>query len=402
MKQAAALAVPYGPKHPKRIAIDNQLKDLQQKIDEEGARIGSALSNDVAVARAQLGSLQGSFATTQHKASGQDMTAVKLRALEAEADSSRKLYDAFLNRLTTIQDQEGLQYPDAHVISRAAVPAAPSSPQRSLIVVASIPIGLLAGCLAALVAMRFGGPVPAAARVAPPRPVPVRAPAPAPAYQGPPLLAEIPGALAEGAADHVVDWPASPFARAVGALVARVMPDRNSGAGRVIAVTSSESPAAATTVALALGRAAAAKGLRTVLVEGHLVRPVLADAARIRPQAGLLEVLAGAVPLNRALAHDPKSEALLLALPRLPKDPKAALASPRMGELFAHLRGICDLAIVAAPPVLASSETPSLARLADAVVVVAHPDERPRPGLSQAIAALGQWRSAPVGMVLVR
>src|SRR6185437_10909776 len=54
LKQEAALAIPYGPKHPKRIAVENQLKDLDQKIDLEGARIASALANDVAVARAEL------------------------------------------------------------------------------------------------------------------------------------------------------------------------------------------------------------------------------------------------------------------------------------------------------------------------------------------------------------
>ncbi len=175
LKQQAALAIPYGPRHPKRIAVESQLHDLQQKIDEEGARIGSSLASDVAVARAQLNSLQGSFSTTQHQASGQDMTAVKLRALEADADSSRKLYDAFLSRLTSIQDQEGLQYPDAHVISRAPVPAVPSSPQRMLIVMAAIPAGLLLGCLAALLSMRFAGErriVPVPVRRPVPRPVP--------------------------------------------------------------------------------------------------------------------------------------------------------------------------------------------------------------------------------------
>ena len=412
LKQQAALAIPYGPKHPKRIAMDAQLHDLQQKIDEEGSRIASSLASDVAVARAQLNSLQGSFSTTQHQASGQDMTAVKLRALEADADSTRKLYDAFLSRLTAIQDQEGLQYADAHVISRAPVPSAPSSPQRMLIVMASIPAGLLLGCLTALLAMRFGAvrriePVvvrPAPRPVPRPAPIPVPVPMPVAAPAGPPLLADVPGALAEGAADHIVDWPASPFAQAIGALLVRVLPNRNRGTGLIVAVTTSESPAAGTTVALALAlaRAAAARGLRTILVDGHLAKPVLAEAARIRPQAGLLEVLGGTVPLNRALVRDPRSEALLLALARPPRDPKAAIASPKLGELFAHLRGICDLAIVTAPPVLESSEAPSLARLSDAVVMVAHPDERPRPGLGKALSALAQWRSAPVGMVLVR
>ncbi|HXC55426.1 MAG TPA: exopolysaccharide transport family protein [Rhizomicrobium sp.] len=400
LRQQAALAIPYGPRHPKRIAVDNQLKDLDQKIDEEAARIASALASDVAVARAQLGSLQGSLHSTQHQASGQDLTAVKLRALEAAADSSRKLYESFLGRLTGIQDQDGLQYPDAHVISRAPVPSAPSSPPRLLIVAASLPAGLLLGCLAALLTLRFAG-APRAA-VARTRPVRRPVPAPAPAYRGPPILAEVPGALAEGAADHIVDWPASPFARAITALLARVAPPAGAGSGRIVAVTTSESQNAGSTVAVALARAAAKAGLRTIIVDGHLLRPAIAEATGARVQAGLLEVLAGKTTLNRALMRDPRSNALILGGLQPARDPAAALASPRTQELFAHLRAICDLVVVAAPPVMASAEAPSFARLADAVVMVARPEEGPRPGLSKALQTLGQWRSAPVGMVLVR
>jgi polysaccharide biosynthesis transport protein len=404
LKQQAALAVPYGPKHPKRIAVENQLKDLDQKIDEEAARIASALASDVAVARAQLGSLQGSFSATQQLATGQDLTAVKLHALESDAQTSRKLYDAFLQRLTSIQDQEGLQYPDAHVISRAPVPAAPASPQRLLIVAAAVPAGLLLGCLLALLSMRFA---PAASyrpvRARPRRqPVPQPVTAPAPAYQGPPLLADIPGALAEAAADHVVDWPGSPFARAINALLARVAPQARGGPARVVAVTTSATDPAGTTIALALARASARKGLRTILVDGHLARPALAEAALLRTQPGLLEVLAGTVTLNQGLQRDPRSAALILAAFRPPRDVKAALESPRIGELFVQMRALCDLVIVAAPAVLASSEAPSLARLADAVVMAARPDDRAQAGIAEALKALFHWKSAPVGMVVVR
>jgi uncharacterized protein involved in exopolysaccharide biosynthesis len=407
IKQSAALAIPYGPKHPKRIAAENQVKDLDQKIDEEGARIVGSLSNDVAVARAQLGSLEGSLNATQHHASAQDLTAVKLHALESEADSSRKLYDAFLARLTSIQDQEGLQYPDAHIISRSAVPSAPSSPQRMLIVMASIPAGLMLGCLAALLSLRFAGtrrrePVVAAprpVRPAPqPRPQPMPVPQPARAAM-PPLIAEVPGALAEGAADHVVDWPAAPFARAIANLLTRIAPQR--GTARVVAVTSAGTPVAGTTVALALARAAAASGLRTILIDGDLASTRLAQAAGLRAKAGMIDVLAGNTTLNQALQRDPRSGALMLATVRPARDPDAAIASPEMGKLFGHLRKIADLIIVASPPVLGSAEAPGLARLSDAVVMVARPEERPQPGLNRALQTLAQGQSAPVGMVLV-
>ncbi|MEJ1968164.1 MAG: exopolysaccharide transport family protein [Rhizomicrobium sp.] len=412
LRSQGSLAITYGPKHPRRIAVDNQLKDLDLKINEEATRIVSGLANDVAVARAQLGSLEGSLHATQHQASGQDMTAVKLQALEAEASSTRKLYESYLARLNTIQDQEGLQYPDSRVISRAAVPSAPSSPPRMLIVLASIPAGLLLGCLVALLSVRFAAarPLPQTARPVPastkPQPRPVApqpaAPQPASALRTPPILADVPGALATGAADHVIDWPAAPFSRAVTALLAKVAPSKRPDKGRVVTVTTSEAGDAGTTVALALARAAAHAGLRTILVDGHVAQPQVVRLTGVIAQTGLMEVLRGAAPLDRALVRDPRSSALLLGTTTPPRDAKAALAATRTAELFAHLRGMSDLVIVAAPPVLTAGETPYLARLSDAVVMVARPDEGPGPQLDNALAALSQWRSPPVGMVLVR
>jgi uncharacterized protein involved in exopolysaccharide biosynthesis/Mrp family chromosome partitioning ATPase len=418
IKQQAALAVTYGPKHPKRIAIETQMRDLDSKINEEAARVVSGLANDVAVARAQLGSLQGSLSSTQHQAAGQDMVAVRLSALEAEAASTRKLYEAFLARLNTIQDQEGLQYPDSRVISRAPVPNAPSSPPRLLIVLASIPAGLLLGCLAALLIVRFAPARRSVVRARPaampriaPRPVPQAAPRHAsphpvpqqsPAFRAPPILAEVPGALTGGAADHVVDWPGAPFSRAVNGLLDRVRAGMTAGKGRIVTVTSSQSDEAGTTVALALARAASNAGLRTILVDGHASKPAIAQMTGVSGRAGLMEVLRGTVPLDRAWARDPRSNALLTGITSPPRDAQAALAAPRAGELFAHLKGICDLVIVAAPPVLSARETPLLTRLSDAVVMVARPEEGPRPPLNNALRALGEWRSPPVGMVLVR
>jgi uncharacterized protein involved in exopolysaccharide biosynthesis/Mrp family chromosome partitioning ATPase len=407
LKAEAALTITYGPKHPKRIAAENQLRDLDQKIGEEAARIASALANDVAVARAQLGSLQGSLAATQRTVSDKDLVAVKLRALEADAASSRKLYESFLGRLHAIQDQDGLQTPDAHLISHAAMAAGPTSPPKMLIVLASIPAGLLLGVLLALLQLRFfvrparREPV----RVAPaPRPMRVPQPQPAaaaPQPQGPPVIADIPGAFATAAADHVIDWPASPFARAVAQLLSRVVAGRGRG-GRVVSVSALAQDGASTNLALALARAAARAGLRTILVDGHVVQPAVARLTGVRLEGGLMEVLAGRVTVNQALTPDSRSKVLLLSTLAPPADPDAALASPRVGELFKHLRAIADLVIVAAPPVRSSREAPTFARLSDAVIVAARPDEGPGPQVSGALATLQQWRSAPVGMVLVR
>jgi Mrp family chromosome partitioning ATPase len=138
------------------------------------------------------------------------------------------------------------------------------------------------------------------------------------------------------------------------------------------------------------------------LVDGHVAQPTVANLTGAVGHVGMMEVLRGTASLNRALARDTRSSALMLGTITPPRDAQAALAAPRMGELFAHLKGMCDLVIVAAPPVLSARETPYLTRLSDAVVMVARPEEGPTPPLNAALRTLGEWRSPPVGMVLVR
>jgi len=389
--QESDLATRYGPRHPKYEAVETQKRDLDSKIQMEVNRAAGSLSNDVVVSRAQVASLQGSLSSAEKQASAQNLVRVKLRALQSNAQSTRTMYEAFVTRLRETQDQDVIQNPDARVISRAAVPMAPSSPKRMLIASASIPAALMLGLLAALLAERFSAPVPA--RV---RPAPSVRPTPRPVVRGPPVLAEIGGALDPRAADFVIDWPASGFAQEIAALLRRV---RWQGA-KVIAVTGSDTGRAKTSVAVSLARTAARAGLRVAVIDGDLQRSAAARAMGVGPiRFGLVELLKGTAPLSRAFCRDARSPALVLAPSHPVRHPDVVLASAKMAELIAHLRRTCDIVIIDAPSVLAGPQTQALARLSDALLVVAPVDRQPR---VEALAALANGTPAATGVVLVR
>jgi Mrp family chromosome partitioning ATPase len=114
----------------------------------------------------------------------------------------------------------------------------------------------------------------------------------------------------------------------------------------------------------------------------------------------MLDVLAGAAPLSRALAKDARSNTLILASARRARDPAQMLASASMAQLMAHLRQTCDLVIVDAAPLLTANDSRFVLPYADAVVMVVRWDGRARPSVNSAIGALGAMRSPPVGIVL--
>jgi len=410
IREEADLSTRYGPRHPKLIAVEQQKRDLADKLAQEVDRIAGSMANDVSVARAQVGSLSGSLQQTEKQAGSQNLARVKLKALEANATSTRTMYEAFVSRLRETQDQDSIQMSDARVISRAPVPIAPSSPHRLLILGASIPGGLLLGLLLALLAERFGfaAAAPRARVVFPqftqaPTAIPYPPPQPVDPFRGAPVLAEIPDAVPVQSANYVLDFPASGYAQGMASLLARIdaMP-RGQGA-KVIAVTSAQAGEGKTTIAVSLARAATQRGMRAIVLDGNLHAPTAAAMMGLAPaRAGLVEALSGAAPLSHCLLKDRRSNAFVLSAAQPRAEARDVLASPVMARMMAALRQSYDLVVLDATPVIGAADTPYLLRYADATLMVARWNGQPREAVSYAIGALAQMHAPSVGVVLTR
>ncbi|HWA31641.1 MAG TPA: exopolysaccharide transport family protein [Rhizomicrobium sp.] len=349
IQQEAELSTRYGPKHPKMAEIESQKKNLDAKIAQEVRRVVETAGNDVAVAAAQVASLENSLKGTEHSAAQDNLARVKLKSLEANAVSTQSMYQAFVARLRATQDSAADEMPDARVISRAAIPDAPNGPSRMVVLAAAIPASLLLGLLAALIAERMetGGT----------------------SLPGVPVMARIPLSQRR-LADAVVDQPSSVQARAVNALVQVLLPPGVTG--RAVLVAPAAQGEGETDLAVALARAAAQSGRRVVLIDGNFRNPRVAHAIGVTNQKGLVAALTGRLRLSQCFFRDTRSAAIMLACTQGLPNPSQILASPAMAQLVAHLRGACDLVVIDAGPVLASNDAAQLARLSDIALVVCH------------------------------
>ncbi|PCJ57410.1 MAG: capsular biosynthesis protein, partial [Rhodospirillaceae bacterium] len=89
------------------------------------------------------------------EAAGANSAAVRLRVLEREADSNRILFDTFLSRLKETTGQEGIQQPDARIISRADIPITPAFPNMQLVFIVAFVISIFMGIGVAFVMERL-------------------------------------------------------------------------------------------------------------------------------------------------------------------------------------------------------------------------------------------------------
>lgn len=412
VRQEADLATRYGPNHPKMVAIHNQKRDLAAKIAREVQGIAGSLESDLEVARAHVGSIEASLARVERQARDENMARVRLKALEANLASTRTMYESFVTRLRAVQDQDDIQIPEARVISTAPIPAAPSSPHRTLFIGASIPAGLLLGILFALLFERFGAPIPQTAPVvaplgrparnpqrpaAPPQAVPAFAqsqpagPArpfvpPPPPVQAPPVVAELAASADLRLADWVLDHPDSPYGRGLTAILTALTGLRERQA-LVVSLTSVATDAGQSVAVLALARMAARSGVRTLLIDADLGR-----LAPHLPTSGLAAVLSG-TPLATVVLKDRCTDVYCLS--------GAPGVWREAGGIVSSLRPSCDLILVNAPAVGSAGAWPHLAALSDVVLLFAAANAPPQ-GLEQALRSLVAMRAPLRGLVVMR
>ncbi|MGN6149438.1 MAG: GumC family protein [Rhizomicrobium sp.] len=398
MRQEAQLSSKYGPRHPKMVDIESQKQNLQDKITQEATRIGGSAVNDVAVARANVGSLAASLRALEKNASSDSLKRVKLKALEANAASTRTMYEAFVTRLRETQGSIGL--PNARIISTAAVPEHASSPKRTLIAAASIPVGLLIGLLFALLAER-SGPVTQYRPYRRFQPAPATVAATPDPLRGATVLGDIPDYASLRAADVVIDRPYDVYSRSVESLLTRLAPHARGNGGKVIALTAADQSEGRTALAAALARAAAQKGLRAIVIDSDFQMPRTAQAMGLNQgDLGLQDVLSGTSPLSQSLARDTRTSAFLLSPARLHAPNGQFLTA--LPQLIAYLKRSFDLVIVDCPAPAYASPSRCFLPLSDAAVLLVRWQSTPRAAVTQTIDTLQALRVPATGVVFAR
>ncbi|MEI9886081.1 MAG: polysaccharide biosynthesis tyrosine autokinase [Rhizomicrobium sp.] len=392
-RQLADLSSKYLPGHPKILDLQAQKANIDAKIAEEVQRIVDAARNDVAVAAAHVASLQASLSQLETQGAGQNKDKVQLTALQSAATSARSMYETFLSRLGQAQGQEGIQTPDARVISNAEIPTSPSFPKKGLAIGISVPAGIILGLMLAFALERLDSGFRTTAQVENLLNLPVLATVP-----------EVKGTEKSGAsaADSIVDKPMSAFAEAIRGLQLGLTLANVDKQPRVIIVTSSVPGEGKTTLAISMARIAARSGLKTVIVDGDLRRPNVAKTIGLTAERGLVEALTEPSSLDQCFTKDTKSDALVLACLKTPPSPADMLNSNAMQQLITNLRRAFDLVIIDSAPMLPVNDTKILSRLSDAVLFVVRWERTPRDAVMGALRSLSDVHAPVSGIALAR
>jgi Mrp family chromosome partitioning ATPase len=344
---------------------------------------------------------------------------VKLQELQRDAEANRNIYEQFLSRFKTTNEQRLQQTSQVKVVSAATPPTRPTRPPLSLILVA-LAIGAMLSSVAIVTLLEaIGGFATAEAegavknpnsgdqksadrKSADSKPVDLEPadPKPADAKLGEPAPAEAalaPGMpawsgnsnLAVSGAERSV-WRATMLHEGEGAaelgghlqeLLDSIvgMPGRR---GKVVLVTSGETGVGKSTVAQSLNSLAVERGMLSVLIE------VVPDQVLSRARPGSADESAG----GRALRTNARSVNVLLDSSK----------NINVGAFSGDVRTEFNLIVIDAPALTEQAEVAAMLAHADFTILVAR-DGATNPGaINKAKAALSTFGNSLIGIVINR
>ena len=376
-RRVAELSATYLPGHPKMIAAQNDLRNIDRQIRSEALKLVDSLDQQAKIAQAREQALRARLEEMKGRESTANLATVKLKALERESAADKALLESLLLRYADASARQDLttQPGMARIIQQAAVPTSPSFPKPgplvTLITLAGLALSLGLSFLVEIMAAanRLGAPVASAAPQPkePHEPVAFAVNAVSPIQEAPPLrqvpeppslvadsiptFATFPSAMSpegnlellkdvdhqdrnglHGASRQVADW----------ALKLQRM-----AALRRLAVASMGGGAADSSMAtVAIARAIAAKGARVAVIdlvpEGSSVDTLFG----LPPGPGFVDLLAGTTDFTKVIARDPQSNAHLLRFGMERNEATLSLMDQRTEAVLNALGNIYDIVLI--------------------------------------------------------
>jgi uncharacterized protein involved in exopolysaccharide biosynthesis len=141
--QIAQKKTVLGERHPDLVMSYGQLSELNRQIETERKRNIEMAKSDVDTLLDQQKSLEGQMWSVEAQMLADGQAFVKLQELQRDADANKNLYEQFLSRAKTTNEQRLLQSSQTKIASFAIPPTRPTRPPLSLILAALVIASIL-------------------------------------------------------------------------------------------------------------------------------------------------------------------------------------------------------------------------------------------------------------------
>lgn len=377
----------YGPRHPETARVRDQLVQLDRQLRDESGRVMRSLQAQASSAAAASASLR----TDMNRLQGQQVESVRASviadSLQREADSAHTAYDRMAQLAFETRQASQNSIAQAKIVDAADTPQNPSWPNRPLLMLLSVLVGVGAGiALVTVQELMVSG---------------MRSVDDVERELGVPLLGAVPAMRkVDRPADLLIDKPTSQFAEALRNARASIMGVKSDTKPRIIALTSAMPSEGKTTTALSLARTMAINGQRTLILDVDVRRAQLRQLlGAVGDAPGTVELLKGEATLEQVVQQSSVENLDQIIVNKPFFSSENLFGNDAMPKLLDELSGRYDVIVLDLPPLLGLADGRFIAALADAVVMVIKWDSTPQHAVSTAMNSLRADGSNVIGAI---
>jgi succinoglycan biosynthesis transport protein ExoP len=419
VNREAEFARKYGANHLATVNLRDQIRGLRGSILEELKRLRESYLSNYTIAKQEEQELEKRLAEAVSRSQPINQAQIPLRELESSAQNYRTTYDNLHQRYTESLQQQSFPISDARILTSASPPSGKSSPKSALVLVLGVAGGLVFGVAVGVFRELMNGSfctkaqVESALQTACISVVPIVENGQHQTLRNARRAAPDQG-LGDGSSSRTISrdqdpiWTAldSPFSRFAEALRSiKVAIDQNSGAASssrkavskegkplygaakassiakrerereacaIVGFTSSLPNEGKSTIAASLAMLMAQAGSRVILVDCDLRNPSLSRKFAPKAEHGVLDVIAGRVPLEDAVWKEVSTNLTFLPVAtntRIEHSSEILAAAGTRG-FFEDLQSNHDCVIVDLSPLVPVVDTRATTRFVDSYVCV--------------------------------
>lgn len=390
----------YTEQHPERVALERQLRELEQSRGTGSAGEASptylryvqakaelqARTQRIAAYHQELAALQAQIAGYQRRIESAPQQEGAIAELTRDYEATRAQYQELMSKQHDAKLDYQLDRVSSSIIFRlvepASLPVAAVAPHRARILLVGLLAGLGLGLVLAFVFEQGDTSIGTLEELQ--------------AFTTIPALAVIPNMETDTTIAKtggkpgiaLLTNPRSVLSEQYRILAHRVREQAGKDGSAAVMLTSAVGGEGKTTIAinLALALARTTEG-RVLLLDADLRKPRVGQYLEITPTRGFSHVLQRPEDDVQRYCWRLKELYVLPGAGSMP-DPVGALSSERATALFASLRRQFQIIVVDAPPVLPIADASILSRLVDSVVFVVRARRSPRELIERAVEGL--------------
>ena len=401
---------------PKMANLRRSIEDTKTKLVEETKSLGGkeipsldplsyarnlfdrvlALKGELVTLTARRDALEGVRRKYAAKLEKLPATELELARLDRERQLNSSTYGMLMQKYEEAKIAEAGKISNIRVVDRARVPRSPIQPQKKRNLAFGVVIGLALGLGVAFVLDYTDNSV--------------KTPKDIDKSGNMTILGTVPMLKTKtgkkdrvmGIVSHLVtEQPTrSALAEAFRAIRTNLQFASPDNPIHTLLVTSAIPGEGKSTVTANLGIAMAQMGIRTLLVDTDLRKPVLRRVFGLEQESGFSDFMADRISLEEALCATGVENLTLLPAGSLPPNPSELLGSKKMESLIDRLKQDYQLVIFDSPPAIGVTDAAILGSKLDGAVLIVRTGKTDRAAMLRAKEILERVRTNVLGVIL--